>query len=86
MTNLTIKILFWAILFSYLGLRFSQTWDGFKNNINQEGKMKIQKQFTVPKKDLRDLDYVNKVEVLEEIFKRECQDRPTKEDSLVCLN
>tara|TARA_B100000902_G_C26802851_1_gene665300 strand:+ start:264 stop:410 length:147 start_codon:yes stop_codon:yes gene_type:complete len=48
--------------------------------------MKIQKQFTVPKKDLRDLDYVNKVEVLEEIFKRECQDRPTKEDSLVCLN
>ena len=30
MTNLSIEILFWAILISYLGLRFSQTWDGFK--------------------------------------------------------
>ena len=29
MTNLTIEILFWAILISYLGLRFSITWDGF---------------------------------------------------------
>ena len=35
--------------------------------------MKLQTQFTVPNKDLRDLDYVNKVEVLE-TFKRECQD------------
>ena len=31
--------------------------------------MKLQRQFTVPNKDLRDLDYVNKVEVLEETFK-----------------
>ena len=30
MTNLTIEILFWAILVSYLGLRFSKTWDGYK--------------------------------------------------------
>jgi len=30
MTNLTIEILFWVILVSYIGLRFSQTWDGFK--------------------------------------------------------
>ena len=30
MTNLTIEILFWAILVSYIGLRFSSTWDGFK--------------------------------------------------------
>jgi len=48
--------------------------------------MKLQTQFTVPNKDLRDLDYVNKVEVLEETFKRECQDYPTKEDCLVCCN
>ena len=48
--------------------------------------MKLQTQFTVPKKALRDLDYVNKVEVLEKTFKRECQDYPTKEDCLVCCN
>jgi len=30
MTNLGIEILFWTILISYLGLRFSQTWNGFK--------------------------------------------------------
>ena len=47
--------------------------------------MKLQTQFTVPNKVLRDLDYV-KVEVLEETFKRECQDYPTKEDCLVCCN
>ena len=47
--------------------------------------MKLKTQFTVPNKDLRDLDYVNKVEVLEETFKREYQDYPTKEDSLVCF-
>ena len=57
-----------------------------KNSINYEGKMKLQTQFTVPNKDLRDLDYFNKVEVLEETFKRECQDYPTKEDCLVCCN
>ena len=44
--------------------------------------MKLQTQFTVPNKELRDLDYVNKVEVLEETFKREFLDYPTKEDSL----
>ena len=48
--------------------------------------MKLQTQFTVPKKDLRDLDYLNKVEVLEGTFKREFQDYPTKEDCLVCCN
>ena len=85
MTNLTIEILFWAILVSYLGLRFSRTRDGFKKEY-QEGKMKLQRQFKVPNQDLRDLDYVNKVEVLEETFKRECQDYPTKEDCLVCCN
>ena len=48
--------------------------------------MKLQTQFTFPNKDLRDLDYVNKVELLEETLKRECQDYPTKEDYLVCCN
>ena len=48
--------------------------------------MKLQTQFTVPIKELRDLDYVNKVEVLEETLKRECLDYPTKEDCLVCCN
>ena len=49
--------------------------------------MKLKTQFTVPNKDLRDLDYANKkVKVLEETFKRECQDYPTKEDCLVCCN
>ena len=48
--------------------------------------MKLQTQFTVPNKALRDLDYVNKVEVLEETFKKECQVYPTKEDCLVCFN
>ena len=48
--------------------------------------MKLQTQFTVPNKELRDLDYVNEVEVLEETFKRECLDYPTKEDCLVCCN
>jgi len=47
--------------------------------------MKLQTQFTVPNKDLRDY-YVNKGEVLEETFKEECQDYPTKEDCLVCCN
>ena len=48
--------------------------------------MKLQTQFTVPKKALRDLDYVKKLEVFEETFKRESQDYPTKEDCLVCCN
>ena len=48
--------------------------------------MKLQTQFTFPKKDLCDLDYVNKVEVLEKTFKRAYQDEPTKEGCLVCFN
>ena len=48
--------------------------------------MKLQTQFTVPKKDLQDLYYVNKEEVLEKTSKIECQDYSTKEDCLVCCN
>ena len=38
MTNLGIEILFWTILISYLGLRFSQTWNGLKkaNQLSQD--------------------------------------------------
>ncbi|KGF85477.1 hypothetical protein [Prochlorococcus marinus] len=57
-----------------------------KNSINKEEEMKLQTQFTVPNKALRNLDYVNKAEVLEKTFKRACQDYPTKEDCLVCCN
>ena len=45
--------------------------------------MKLQTQFTVPNKHLRDLDYVQKVKVLEETFKRECLDYPNQKDYLV---
>ena len=48
--------------------------------------MKLQTQFTVPNKAQRDLDYVNKLGVSEETFKREYQDYQNKEDCLVCFN
>ena len=30
MTNLSLEIIFWTILIAYLGLRFNQTWHGYK--------------------------------------------------------
>jgi len=48
--------------------------------------MKLQSQFTVPNKKLRDNYHINKVKVLEETFKRGCLDYPTKEDCLVCCD
>ena len=48
--------------------------------------MKLQTQFTVPHKILRDIDHVKKMEVLEETFKKECIDYPTQEDCLVYCN
>ena len=48
--------------------------------------MKLQTQFTVPNKKLKDLDYVKKVDVLEETLNIECIDFPTQEDCLVCCN
>ena len=35
--------------------------------------MKLQTQFTVPKKELKDLDYVKKVDFLEETLKKNVQ-------------
>ena len=48
--------------------------------------MKLQTQFTVPHKILRDIDYVKKMVVLEETFKKECIDYPTQEDCLAYCN
>ena len=38
--------------------------------------MKLQTQFTVLKKELKDLDYVKKVDFLEETLNKECIDYP----------
>ena len=48
--------------------------------------MKLKTQFTVPHKQLRDLDYVKEIEILEETLKKKCIDYPTQEDCLVCCD
>ena len=48
--------------------------------------MKLQTQFTVPKKELKDLDYVKKVDFLKETLNKECIDYPNQKDCLVCCN
>ena len=48
--------------------------------------MKLQTQFTVPIKKLKDLDYVKKVDLLEETLNKEYIDYPGLEDCLVCFN
>ncbi len=48
--------------------------------------MKLQTQFTVPKKDLRDDDYIKKMQTLEKTLKQSCKDYPSEEDCLVCCN
>ena len=48
--------------------------------------MKLQTQFTVPKKNLRDLDYVRKRQTLEKTLKQSCIDYLIEEDCLVCCN
>ena len=48
--------------------------------------MKLQTQFTVPKKDLRDLDYVRKMQTLKKTIKQSCIDYSSEEDYLVCCN
>ena len=48
--------------------------------------MKLQTQFTVPKKDLQNLVYVKKIQTLEKTLKQSCEDYPSKEDCLVCCN
>jgi len=48
--------------------------------------MKLQTQFTVPNKELKDLDYGKKMDFFEETLKKKCIDYPNKEDCLVCCN
>ena len=48
--------------------------------------MKLQTQFTVPKKELKDLDYVKKVDFSEETLNKKCIDYPNQEDCLVCCD
>ena len=48
--------------------------------------MKLQTQFTVPKKELKDLDNVKKVDFSEVTLNKECIDYPNQEDCLVCCN
>ena len=48
--------------------------------------MKLQTQFTVPKKEFKDLNYVKKVDLLEETLNKECMDFLNQEDCLVCCN
>ena len=48
--------------------------------------MKLQTQFTVPKKDLRDYDYVKEMQTLEKTVKQSCKDYPSEEDCLGCCN
>ena len=48
--------------------------------------MKLQTQFTIPKKDLRDLDCVREMQTLEKTLKQSCIDYPSEEDCLVFRN
>jgi hypothetical protein len=48
--------------------------------------MKLQTQFTVPKKDLRNLDYLRRIKTLEKTLKQSCIDYSSEEDCLVCCN
>ena len=48
--------------------------------------MKQKTQCTVPNKELKYFDYVEKVDFLEETLNKECVDYPNQEDCLVCCN
>ena len=50
------------------------------------GKIKLQTQFTVPKKDMRDLDYLKKMQTIEKTLKQSCINYPSEEDCLVCCD
>ena len=48
--------------------------------------MRLHTQFTIPNKDLRDLDYVRKIQTLEKTLKQRFIDYPSEKDFLVCRN
>ena len=46
--------------------------------------MKLETQFTVPKKDMRNIDYGRKMQTLEKTLKKNCIDYAYVEVCLVC--
>ena len=48
--------------------------------------MKLQTQFTFPKKDLRDISYLRKMQTLEKSLKQNRIDYPSDQDCLFCCN
>ena len=48
--------------------------------------MKLQTQFTVPNKELKDLDYVKQVDFLEGTLSKQFIDYPNQKDCFVCCN
>ena len=48
--------------------------------------MKLQTQFTVPNKELKDPDYFKKVGFLEETLNTKFIDYPNQKDCLICCN
>ena len=48
--------------------------------------MKLQTQFTVPKKDLRDLNYLKEMKIFKKTLKESCIDYPYEKDCLVCCS
>ena len=45
--------------------------------------MKLQTQFSVPKKDIRGIDYLKKMQTLEKTLKQSCIDYLSEEDCFV---
>ena len=48
--------------------------------------MKLLTQFTVLYKELKDFNYIKKVDFLEETLNKECIDYQNQEDCFVCCN
>ena len=48
--------------------------------------MKLQTQFTVPNKEGKNLEYVKKMDFLEETLNKEYIDYPSQENCSVCSN
>ncbi len=48
--------------------------------------MKLKTQFTIPKKDMRDLDFVKKLQTLEKTLKQSFKQYKSEEDFLVFCN
>ena len=67
-------------------IKVAPNLEWLQTTILMEGEMKLQTQFTVPKKDMRNLYYVKKLQTLEKTLKQSCKDYPSEENCLVCCN